>query len=204
MDTARQVTNGRLPASAASDKRSEWYTRKEAAAALGVSVSALRRLQKQLDVPGEVSPSDRGGTVCRLSADDVERLSAGDKRGNRPAADKRQARQAASDSRQPAPAGDSGWREALALATAESDRLRSQLEAERVERQAAVRRAEEAERGHGAAVARLEALRAAWWRWYALATSRGLWSRLRGRLPEPPAELVADRLLTAGERAGVY
>ncbi|GMV98167.1 MAG: hypothetical protein AMXMBFR83_25190 [Phycisphaerae bacterium] len=214
MDTARQATgdkrqatNGRLPTTATTatgDNRPAWYTRPEAAAVLGLSVSALRRLQTQLGVPGEVVPAERGGTVCRLSAADLERLSASDKRGRRQARQPAACRLSASDNRdrrQPPPGGDAGWREALALATAEADRLRSQLEAERVARQEAVRRAEEAERGYGAAVARLDALRAAWWRWYALA--RRPWWRLR-RLPDPPPELAADRLLTAGERPGVY
>lgn len=89
------------------------------------------------------------------------------------------------------------WRELVAELRADNDRLRSQLDAANVKREEALRRAEEAERGRASAEARQEAVRAAAWRWCALASSRGLWARLRGRMPEPPAELAAsDRLLS--------
>lgn len=106
-------------------------------------------------------------------------------------------RQAPTANRQPPAEGDAaGWKAALARADAEADRLRSQLEVANAARQEALRRAEAAEVARHTAVEQREALRAAWWRWYALATARGLWARLRGRLPDPPAEMTADRLLT--------
>lgn len=106
----------------------------------------------------------------------------------------------------PGAAGDQadGWREALAAergrtaaAVAEADHLRSELERERVARQAAARHAEEAERGRHVAETRGEALRAAWWQWYALLTSRAFW-RVR-RLPTVPPELTAGPALPPPE-----
>lgn len=100
-----------------------------------------------------------------------------------------------------------GWKAALEQAkervgelTTERDRLRAQLDSTRVEVENATRRAEEAERGRYQAETRLEALRATWWRWYALVQQMGSWARLRRRLPDPPAELTADRLLAPPER----
>ena len=100
-------------------------------------------------------------------------------------------------------ADDPGWSVALAEAharladvVAERDRLRSQLDTANVALQDALRRGEEEGRARSAAEQRLASLRAAWWRWYALA--RRPWWRLR-RLPEPPAELCADRLLERSE-----
>lgn len=102
----------------------------------------------------------------------------------------------------PGAAGDQadGWREALAAergrtaaAVAEADHLRSELERERVARQAAARHAEEAERGRHVAELRVSDLRAAWSTWFMLLTRRSLW-RLR-RLPPPPPELTAGPAL---------
>jgi hypothetical protein len=95
-----------------------------------------------------------------------------------------------------------GWQAALdearariGLIEAERDRLRSERDAAVQRAERAERQAEETERGRHAAQERLEALRGAWWRWYALAQALSLWARVRRRLPDPPAELVADRLL---------
>jgi len=174
------------------------YTRQEAAAELGISLDVLRRLQKRADVPGELVPAERGGTVCELTGADLAALRLAAATRQPPTAPaERQARPAPPAERQPPADGDAaGWREALARADAEADRLRSQLEAERVARQEALRHAAEAERARHTAAEQLEALRGAWWRWYALATARGVWARLRGRLPEPPAEMTADKRLT--------
>lgn len=100
----------------------------------------------------------------------------------------------------PAHADDSAdaWRELVAELRVDRDRLRSELATERVALQEALRRAEGAELARHAAETRVEALKAAWWRWLALARQHvgaARWFRPVRDLPEPPAELVADRLL---------
>ena len=104
----------------------------------------------------------------------------------------------------PAPADAEGWVEALAEARANArraealaDSLRAQLDTERVERQAATRRADEAERGQAAALARVADLRAAWWRWRLSLETLGLVARLRGRWPADPPEIEQPPLLAA-------
>ncbi len=81
-------------------------------------------------------------------------------------------------------------------AEGECDRLRRDLQLCREQLATAQRQAEEAERARHSAVEQLERIRAAWWRWHSQAISVGFWARLRGQLPEPPPELVSDRLLT--------
>lgn len=78
----------------------------------------------------------------------------------------------------------------------EADTLRSERDAARVVAEDARRRAEEAERGQAAALARVDQLRAAWWRWHSLATSWPWWRRMRG-LPVTPPELETPPLLAA-------
>lgn len=104
----------------------------------------------------------------------------------------------------PAPADAEGWVEALAEARANArraeslaDSLRAQLDTERVERQAATKRADEAERGQAAALARVADLRAAWWRWRLSLETLGLVARLRGRWPGDPPEIEQPPLLAA-------
>lgn len=88
-----------------------------------------------------------------------------------------------------------GWRELVSQLRADLDTAKSQLSTERVARDVALRRVEEAERGRYGAEARLESLRAAWWQWRTLLDVLGPLARLRRRWPEPPAELLAERLL---------
>lgn len=90
-----------------------------------------------------------------------------------------------------------GWEAACSLLRSELDRALAERDVARVEAQAARREAEEAVRGQAATVARLESLRAAWWRWRVLLDALGPLARLRRRWPAEPAELTADRLLTA-------
>lgn len=94
------------------------------------------------------------------------------------------------------------WQEALvesrarvAELTIERDRLRSELERERVAHQDALRRAEEAERGRHVAREQCEVLRAAWWRWRTQLDGLGLVNRFRRLWPELPAEVTAERML---------
>ena len=100
-----------------------------------------------------------------------------------------------------------GWREALAQAGAatrraegRADTAEARLAAALVEGEGLRKRAEEAERGMGAAQTRLEALRAVWWHWRVMLDALGPVARLWRRWPDAPAELVADRLL-AGPKA---
>ena len=90
-------------------------------------------------------------------------------------------------------AAKAGWREALTLARRESDSLQAQLAVARQEARVARREADEAQRARSATNERLGDLRAAWWRWYALATGWPWWRRAR-RLPAPPAEMAAGPL----------
>jgi len=182
------------------------YSRADVAAELGVSVDAVKRLQRRADVPGELVPAAHGGRVCMVTAGDLAALrlaaaelvapDAAERRPTPPTDAARREPAPPAAARPTPPDAETGWREAVALATAEADRLRSQLEVANAARQEALRRAEAAEVARHTALEQREALRAAWWRWYALATARGLWARLRGRLPDPPAEMTADRLLT--------
>lgn len=193
--------DNRQPTTGNRDKR---FTRAEAAAELGVSVSALRRLQQRTGRAGELVPLERGGSVRLLDAEDLAALAAAsatsDKRQPTSApADNRDNRLPASDKRQavdlePAAAG---WRELVAEVRSESDRLRAELAVTRERLDQLERRAGEAERGRLEAAARVEALRAAWWRWYALAQARPWWRR---RLPDAPAELTAGPALPPPQR----
>jgi hypothetical protein len=205
-------TNGHLPrqprhpATESGDKR---LTRADVAALLGVSVPALRRLQGRAGVAGVTVASVTGGSRLLFTEADVAALrQASQARHPAGAAtesgatcrDTRQASQARQPSQAPAnPPADSadGWREALAQAQAVADTLRSERDVALVREQAALRRAEEAERGMGAANTRLEALRAAWWHWRVLLDALGPVARLRRRWPDAPAELTAERLLAA-------
>lgn len=181
-----------------------------------MSPDALRRLQRRARVAGELVTAEHGGTVTLLSSADLDalRLAAGERQPIRqPPTAKRANRQPPTDppsaNRQPPTAEPDalrpdadGWREALAQANArtqqaeaQADTLRAERDVARVEAQTAVRRAEEAERGQSAANERVASLRAAWWRWYALANGPW-WRRLRG-LPKPPAEVDEPPLLAA-------
>lgn len=117
---------------------------------------------------------------------------------------------AAPNAQQPAPDGLAELRAAYDTALSaerarvgdlqrECDRLRSQLETERAARETTARSAEEAERGRYHAEARLEGLRAAWWRWLTELDRLGRWRRWCRKWPEPPAELRSERLLEGGE-----
>ena len=88
-----------------------------------------------------------------------------------------------------------GWQEALAESrariaelVAERDTMRSERDVERVEKQAALSRADETERGRGVFVEMLAHERAAWWQWVSYLKGLSLLRRLRG-IPEPPEEL---------------
>jgi hypothetical protein len=203
------------------------YTRQAAAAELGLSVDSLRRLQKRAGVAGEVAPRAGGGELVLFTVADVAAMRQARQAppatrqapdGLEPPPARRQAppatRQAPADS-SPGPAD--GWQEALAEARAtarrleserdtllaqarrEADTLRSERDVARVGEQAARREAEEAARALGAAHARLEALRAAWWHWRVLLDGLGPVARLRRRWPDAPAELAAGPLLARPE-----
>jgi hypothetical protein len=202
---ARQATTE------SSDKR---LTRADMAAELGLSMAALRRLAGRVGVPGQLVARAGGGDLVVFTDADVAALrqarqATGAATDNREeASGKRQAASAATESSDKRPPADepAGWREALLRAdeatrreTARADSLRSERDVALVREQAALRRAEEAERGMGAANTRLEALRAAWWHWRVLLDALGPVARLRRRWPDAPAELVADRLLARPE-----
>lgn len=96
-----------------------------------------------------------------------------------------------------------GWRLALAEAQANARRLEADLatakaerDTARVEAQAAIRQAAEAERGQNAALARVDGLRAAWWRWRLQLETLGPLARLRKRWPVEPPEIEQPPLLT--------
>lgn len=123
---------------------------------------------------------------------------------------------------------DDGWQQALkearrrtAAAEAERDRVaaelrlerdrlaaelhderarsRSQLDTARAEADRLRREVIEAERAATAAEQRLSEVRLAAWRWLAVLRARPWWRR--GRLPEPPPELLAERLLPSPDPA---
>ena len=74
-------------------------------------------------------------------------------------------------------------------ASAEVDRLRRELTAERDVRERAERQAEEAERARAVYAERLAEERAGWWQWCAYLKGLSMFRRMRG-IPEPPEDLA--------------
>lgn len=155
------------------------------AAELQTSSQILRKWARRRDL---LPPPPAPGRPLTLTADQADAIRSAWHESRGSAAGP----QTSSAAPGPAPAG---WTEALAAVTAERDRLLAELATARETADRERRIREEAERGRHQAAETTETLRAAWWRWYALATARPWWRRLRGTLPPPPAELTAGRLL---------
>lgn len=212
-DTHRAV-NGQPPDQhqAGTGQAADWLRVAELYAQLGVDPRTVRRWITR-NVPSEAQERrenpDGGSAELYLRADYLGPLQAAYSTGQAPDAHRTLTGQAAGEQRTgtgQAPGAEAeGWRELatqlrgeLNRSQAEIDRLRSELATERVAHQEALRRAEGAELARTSTEARLEALKASWWRWYALAQQHvgtARWFRPVRDLPEPPAELVADRLL---------
>lgn len=193
------------------DRPATWHRVADLYPTLGADPKTVRRWIARhvpTDAQERREPAGGGSAELYLRDDQVAALrsayphrTAAGATPDRPAGAPAEHRAEAPDSSGQAPGapGDpaAGWQQLVAELRAENDRLRSQIEAEKVKREEAVRRAEETELARHTAVEQLAGCRAAWWAWYALASTRGLWARLRGRMPEPPPELAAsDRLLT--------